>query len=141
MDYETRPAKPEELTAIINIVKKCKLWMYPCALYRKLIRKKRILVLVDKVKEKVVGFLSYIKLPLAKAGFLMQIGLRPNCRERGLGSKLLDRFIKRLKRQDVDEIYAHTLRSKAAAWFKKRGWSIKMKVMNLRFMKLKLKKA
>jgi len=138
MGFSIRLAQEDELDQIYEIIKSCKLFYYPRIIYQKLIEYKRILVVV--CKDQIVGFLSYFLLPFKTGGFLMQIGFYPKFRGQGLGKMLLNRAYRYLKQDRVYEIYAHTLRERAAAWFENRGWKLLAQVPSLWLFKLDINK-
>ena len=84
-------------------------------------------VFVITIKEKIVGFISYMAIPFTSNLFCLQVCVAQGNRGKGIGVKLLT-HLKAVgaKLHQARHVWCHTLKPKALIWFKnKMKWKVR----------------
>jgi len=113
-EYIIREFKPEDLSAVVNINRRCLPENYPPFFFMEHYRNYPKAFLVAEMGGEVVGYvmcrveygLSNLRLGLTRKGHIISIAVMPWARRRGIGKSLMIKALRALKEHyRVDEYY------------------------------------
>lgn len=133
-NYIIREFKPEDLDVVVNINKICLPENYPPSFFLEHYYENPKIFLVAEINGKVVGYnmcrlelgLSNIGEKLVRKGHVISIAVMAEFRRMGIGSKLLEEALKRLKGCGASEVYLEVRITNypAIALYRKMGFRV-----------------
>jgi len=112
-EYIIREFKPEDLDAVVKINRICLPENYPPSFFLEHYYENPKIFLVAEINGNIIGYnmcrlefgLSNISERLVKKGHIISIAVMEEFRRRGIGSKLIEEALKRLKECGASEVY------------------------------------
>lgn len=135
--YQIQKAMPKHCKEIMAIAKDGQVFNY-WLVYAFLVFLGWTLVMLDK-QGKVMGYTCFAPIPFSRVTFTIQAAFKPEHRNKGLGTHLLDFTCHFLRvTHNSHKLYAHTLKPRVFRFLKRMGWESVGEGLGLFFVKKSL---
>ena len=102
---------------------RCNIYVYHQLIYELLIRLNWLFLVYSQGE--LLGYICFLPFKFLESVFILQIAVQPEYQSRKIGSAILWKISKLLKRRHrIKRIYLHTLKERVKNWFKSKKYKI-----------------